>query len=215
MDAASRGRFLLAFGWLAMAGLFWGGLIGFLAWGGMGAMLGGLAGIVVLGVGGGGVVHLLTDRLGGLGRVLYNPSGSSTPREEEYSYARSLVARGEPEEGIRAYEEHVARSPEKPAPYLAIARILEEELARYEDAARWLRRARRSAELTPGQEILVGRRLIEIYRYKLGEPRRAAPELARLAEGFPETREGEWAARELEELRRETDDRDLRDRPPP
>lgn len=201
VDAAFRGRFLQAFGWLAMAGLFWGGLIGGLMGGFPGAVLGGLGGILLLGVGGGGAVTLFTERMGGTARVLYNPSGSSTPRQRDYSYAKSLAARGAYREAIQAYEEALAEEPLNPAPYLAISRILRDDLEEYQQAARWLRRTRREAELDRGQEILVARELVELYRHRVGEPRKAAPELARLAESFPDTREGEWAARELRELK--------------
>lgn len=42
---------------------------------------------------------------------------------------------------------------------------------------------------------------IFLHRYK--EPRKAAPDLAWLAEGFPHTEGGRWAARELSEIKEE------------
>ncbi len=58
------------------------------------------------------------------------------------------------------------------------------------------------APVLPEQERQVGRELVELYRHRLGEPMRVAPELARLAEGFPDTPEGRSAREELAELKR-------------
>jgi len=47
----------------------------------------------------------------------------------------------------------------------------------------------------------VAQELIELYRHKLDEPRRAMPELARIAQLVPGTPQAEAATRELAELR--------------
>lgn len=142
-------------------------------------------------------VVFLTDAAGGAAGVIYNPSGSSVPYEPGHSYPASLAARGEYEDAIVAYELTVAENPGAPEPYLRIARLLRDELERYEDAARWFRRVRTETVLPPAQEILVSRELIELYRTRLDQPLKAAPELARLAEMHGDTPDGEWAAREL------------------
>lgn len=201
VDLPRRARFLHAFGWLALAGLVWGGLVGSLVGGVGGGLLGMFAGILLLGVVGGGILLLITERVGGLARVLYSPSGSSTPRRPDHSYAKSLVARGDYLRATEAYEEALARDPSDPFPYMALSRIFRNELGDFHRAARWLRRARRDADMDRGQRILVAKQLVELYRNDLGEPRKAAPELARLAEIFPDTPDGEWAARELRELK--------------
>lgn len=206
VDSARQARFARAFGWLGVAGLMWGGLVGSLVGGVGGALLGGLAGVVLVGGGGGLVILLVTDRLGGMAGALYNPSGRTTPHRHDHSYAKSLVARGAFEEAIRAYEDSVALDPADPTPYVAVARILRDELGSFEEAARWFRRARLDAQLDPGYELLVGRELVELYRGRLAQPRRAAPELARLAERFEGTPEGEWAESELRSLKEEIAD---------
>lgn len=197
---------------MALPGMFWGGLAGYLVAGSTGlstvaaALLGALGGLVLLGGGGGLVVLLVTDRVGNLAQGLYNPSGRTTPHKYDYSYAKSLAARGAHLEAIQAYEESVARDPADPVPYVAVARILRDELKRFEEAAGWFRRARREANLDRGHELLIARELVEIYRVKLDEPFKAAPELARLAESFADTPEGEWAEGELRDLKREMED---------
>lgn len=147
------------------------------------------------------VARLIVEKAGDLAGTLYHPSGRSTPSRPEYSYAASLAVRGRVEDAIAAYEEACAENPEDPEPRLRIARLLRDELHRYEEAVLWLRRARDVARTDPGQEVLATREIVEIYVSKLGTPVRAAPDLARLAERFPGTPAGEWARRELEAVR--------------
>ena len=200
----TKSRWAHAGGYLAMAGFFWGGLLGFLAGGLPGSVLGALGGILVLGVGVGGLITLVTGKTAELGGgALYNPSGRSTPRKPEYSRAQALAVQARWDEAVLAYHEHVARDPEVPDAYLALARVLIDGKRDYEEAARWLRRARRDARLSRGQDIFVARSLIELYWHRLGEPRRAAPELARLAEKYSDLPEGQRAADDLAEVKRQ------------
>jgi|TARA_B110000263_G_scaffold241181_1_gene245154 hypothetical protein len=61
------------------------------------------------------------------GQVIYAPSGNSTPRKKEYSYAESLGMRGEYEDAVSAYELIILEEDVlDPTPYLRIARIAEE-----------------------------------------------------------------------------------------
>ncbi len=203
VDLAGRARFAQAFGWLAFPGMFFGALIGYAVSGSVGAvLLGGFLGIALMGGVGGGLIFALTDRLGGLAGTLYNPSGRGTPHKREYSYPKSLAARGAHQEAVDAYRAVIAEDPRDPTPYIAIARLLRDEMGEAGEAAGWLRRTRTEAELDRGTAILVTRELVELYRTKLGEPLRAAPELARLAETAPDTPDGRWAAAELAELKR-------------
>lgn len=175
-----------------------------------GAILGGLAGLLAghpfLGaaIGGGLVFVFVSFVVGGSGRAagtLHNPSGRSTPHEREYSAAESLVVRGRYPEAVAAFEAHVAEFPDDPVPYLRLARIHRDHLDDQEAAAGWFKRALRDARPGPGQELLARRELIELYLNRSGEPQRAAPDLARLAEERPDTPEGQWAARELADLK--------------
>lgn len=203
VDLAGRARFMQAFGWLAFPGMFFGAMIGYALSGSVGAVLaGGFLGIVLAGGVGGGLIYFVTDRVGGLAGTLYNPSGRATPHKREYSYAKSLVARGAYEQAVEAYRTAIAEDPRDPVPYISIGRLLRDDLGRPEEAAAWLRRARTEGEPDVGTAILVTRELVELYRTKLGEPLRAAPELARLAEMAPDTPDGRWAAAELAELKR-------------
>ena len=85
-------------------------------------------------------------------------------------------------------------------PLLRLARMLRDDARRYDDAALWMRRVLRTA-LAPALDAQVGRELAELLLYRSDEPRRAAPELARLAHQHRCTPIGEWAAAELTVLK--------------
>jgi tetratricopeptide (TPR) repeat protein len=195
VDAAGRAQKLQAFGWALYGGVPLGVAGGF------------LIGNVFL-----GLVLGPAITIGGKGaKVIYMPSGSSTPRKREYSRAKALEVREDYEGAIRAYEVAILDEPEVAQPYLEIARIFRDELRDHEGAVRWFHRAQREASLSSGEAIRTHRELAEIFLHTRREPRKAAPELARLAEGYPSTLDGEWAARELaqikEEMEKELDDR--------
>lgn len=132
------------------------------------------------------------------GQVIYAPSGNSTPRKKEYSYAESLGMRGEYEDAVSAYELIILEEDAlDPTPYLRIARIYRDKLERFEDSARWFNRALRESTMRVGLTMLTRKELVELYRTKLNLPQRAAPMLARIAEEAAGTPEGEWASGEL------------------
>jgi tetratricopeptide (TPR) repeat protein len=140
--------------------------------------------------------------------ALHMPSGSTTPKKREYSRAKALEIRGEYMEAIKAYEVAIHDDPEIGEPYLLIARLFRDELKELDLAVHWFRRAQRKSTLSTGESIRSHRELAEIFLHIRREPTRAAPELAQLAERFPNTLDGEWAARELavikEAMTRET-----------
>lgn len=146
---------------------------------------------------------LILRGAGRAGSVLYTPSGRTTPRKREYSLAESYVARGEHQAAVDAFEEAVLEDPTDPRPYLRIARIHRDELADPEAAARWFKRALAEADTPAGVALLARKELVELYRVRMGEPRRAAPILARIAEEAADTPDGAWAAAELARIKTE------------
>lgn len=146
------------------------------------------------------VTSVIVGGSGMLAGTIYMPGGGGG-RRREYSLAESLVARGRYEDAVTAFELAVAEHPDDPVPYLRIARVSRDHLDAPERAARWFKRGRDESEMSDGQRRIVTRELIELYR-RVGEPTRAAPELARLAELFPDTREGRWAREELAEVKK-------------
>lgn len=157
----------------------------------------GVGGLVVLSI------FLITVKSGEAAAVLYAPSGRSTPPRKEYSAAESLVARGRYREAVTAFELAVADDARDPTPYLRVARIYRDHLDQLEDGARWFRRALRESDLATGPgAFAVRRELVELFVHRLRTPGRAAPELARMAEEHAGSPEGEWAARELADVKR-------------
>lgn len=143
----------------------------------------------------------ITGRAGALASRLHAPSGRSTPPRKEHSYAESLVARGEHEEAVTAFELAVVEDPADPTPYLRIARIYRDHLDRPDDAVRWFRRALSESSASAGVATLARKELVELYIHRTGQPARAAPELARMAEELTGTADGAWAARTLREVK--------------
>ena len=213
VDAGERAQRLRAWVWSVAAGLPLGGAVGLM----LGNLLIGLlVGPLVIY----GVVAAITAFAGRGASTLYMPSGSTTPRKKEYSRAQALEIRGDFSGAIRAYEAEILDDPDTAEPYLRIARLLRDELKDTEAAVGWFRRVQREARPRAGEALRAHRELAEIFLYALREPRRAAPELARLAETYPHTPDGEWAARELAEIKaemvreREGPLQDPEDRPP-
>ncbi len=202
VDQAARGIRLQAAVWSG-AGFVMGGLLGVfgvrqLGWPLWVAALGPfvMAALVY------GTALFIVNRAGAAVQVLYAPSGRSTPRRSEHSRAEALVQRGEFEDAISLLELAVADDPGEPTPYLRIARIYRDDLGRLEDAERWFRRALREADLPAGLRTLATRELVDLYTIRMSRPEKAAPLLARLAEEAQGSPEGEWAARELREIKR-------------
>lgn len=183
----------------ACAGGFIGLAGGAFKFGLLGGLIGGVLGYAA-------VYFAVQGTSGGAARAMgaiYHPSGASTPYRRQYSEPQALALRGLFQEAIDCYQTYVAEFPDDPEPCIGIARIYRDHLKRYQDAVHWFRRARQAGGLTPGQEILVTREIIELHQGKLNQPRSAIPELARLAERFAGSREGDLARSELEKLRQE------------
>src|SRR5690606_9395533 len=112
----------------------------------------------------------------------------------------ALAVRGLYTEAIALYERYAAEEGAGAEPRLRIARLYRDRLDRPEDAVAWYRRAR-DAAADAGEEYVATLELVETLVKRLGAPRRALPELARLAERQAGTPGGEWAQRELKALR--------------
>lgn len=141
------------------------------------------------------------ELIGAVAGRLYFGSGRSTPYRHQHSMALALVAQGKYLAAIAEFERDIAEDRRTSAPYLHIARIHRDKLGQPEDAIAWFKRARTAGVLGPGEEMMVAREMYEIFTLRLKSPVRAVPELARIAETYPGT-DGDWARKELAELRR-------------
>jgi tetratricopeptide (TPR) repeat protein len=196
VDTAQRVRLFQAAAW-SLAGGAIGAMAGKLA--GVGAIPGFVAGFAIVFL----FALTIAEGVGKLFGTIHNPSGRSTPAVREYSHPESLAIRGRYEDAIDAYQVCCVDYPEDPEPYVRIGRIYRDELRRYDEALTWFKRARTEAKMDRGRELLVSQEIIEIYSRKLGEPRRAIPELARIVDRFPDDPAAAVARREIDRLREE------------
>lgn len=130
------------------------------------------------------------------------PSGQSTPGRAEYSQAKTFAVQGRYAEAVTEYERHIAENPDDPEPCLLLARLHRDELKQLESAIRWFRQAIAVAT-DPGVQCLGVRELTEVCVNRLGEPRRALPDLARLADRNPGSVGSDWARNQLDALKRD------------
>lgn len=145
--------------------------------------------------------HLLVEGAGSAAqRMLAGAAVGGSP--PDYSYADSLVARGHYDGAVAAYREAAERSG-SPEPLLRAARVQRDHLRTYDQAVETLREVRAHPGTGPALEEVVTREIVEVFVARTGEPARALPELARLAERHPGTPGGKWARRRLSELKAE------------
>jgi hypothetical protein len=115
--------------------------------------------------------------------------------------ADTLASRGFHDAALAEYGRLCAAAPHDPEPYLAAARMLRDRAHRPEQALAWFERARAEARLCAGEDVVVTREIIEIREKRLADAAGAARELAGLAARHAGTPVGDWALRDLEELR--------------
>lgn len=202
VDQAARARMVKA-GMGAAPGALFGMIAGLRAWSLSDSFLGPLYPIIGIIVGAAAAfffVILISEAGGKIGSALHLPSGRTTPHKAEHSQAQSLAVRGAYSEAADAYELSILEHPKDPEPYIQLARLHRDRLDDMERAVRWFRKALRDSDLSSGKEILVLREIVDIYTHRLDEPARAGPYLAQIAEKYPETPDGQWAERELDEL---------------
>jgi tetratricopeptide (TPR) repeat protein len=148
------------------------------------------------------VARLVTGGAGWAAGSMHNPSGHSTPYRNDYSQATALVMQGDYRGAVALYREAIAERPLDPEPRIRMARVQRDHLGAYEEASRAFREARASARQGSRLELQVTRELVELVLDKMDDPPRAASELARLIERFPNTPEAGWARNELADIKR-------------
>ena len=198
----------------AVAALFWevgvvGGLI-FVFTSVLGAPM---VPAVTLAIGVGVLYSVGTEYLFGSGadhvaNLLGVGRGWSGAKGSDFSHAEALEVREDFEGAAEIYKEAIWRKKRDPLPYLRLARI-RNRTGLHEEAIDILRRALNVARFSPQGEALAVREIHEISSNRLGDPSRAAPDIARYLERQPEGVNQEWARRELDDIKiriRETHD---------
>jgi tetratricopeptide (TPR) repeat protein len=136
-----------------------------------------------------------------VGDMLTAPSGKTTPPIRQYSLADSFAARGKYEEAVQAYEVAAGENPDDPEPSIRCARVLRDNLKRFDDAAVAYRRALNVSGILPATEVAVLRELIELYTHKLETPEKALPYLSRLSSQHASHPAAAWARAEAQQIR--------------
>jgi tetratricopeptide (TPR) repeat protein len=147
------------------------------------------------------LVRLITEGAGSGAASLYFPGGGTTPGNRQYSLAQSYAARGLYDRAATEYEKNANEYPDDAEPCMRLARLMRDELQRPEEAIRWFKRVTAVPDVPAGTEMMAMREMIEVYTHRLRNPLAAAPHMARLAARHPDTPAGEWAKRELAEMK--------------
>lgn len=133
--------------------------------------------------------------------------GWSGPRASDYSFAQALEKRGDLDRAVEVYKDAIWMNKRNLMPYLKLA-DLRTRTGLHEEAIGVLRKALKVARLTPKTHALAIREIHEIATLGLGNAARAAPDLARYLERQPEGEDGEWARRELADIKESLRDDD-------
>jgi tetratricopeptide (TPR) repeat protein len=161
-------------------------------------VLGFLAGSLLVGFGS----FFVSEVIGNKAKAIYSPSGASTPPNRDYSRAEALAVRGHYDDAIAVYEVAIAELPSDPDPYVRLATLLMEKVGDPERASVWLQRALKEGDLRGKWEIVLVRELTDLYVHRMVTPARAAPLLARVADRYEGTADGDWAREELAHVKR-------------
>jgi len=86
---------------------------------------------------------------------------------------------------------------------LRLARVYRDHLNDHERSISWFRNAANRTGCDAPTEIGALRELIEVYTHRMREPARALPDLARLASKHGGTTSGEWARKQIADIKKE------------
>lgn len=132
------------------------------------------------------------------------PSGSSTPSPDDYSFIKSLLARGRVDEALNELSARLIQHPSDPALALFAADVHAREAHDPAAAERLYLRAREMPAVTSAQDYAATNRLIDLYLGPLDNSMRATQELERMRDRHAGTTAAAGAEKLLRELRRDT-----------
>jgi hypothetical protein len=171
------------------------------AWG---AVVGALAAVVAFVVAEVLVAVLVLTMMEGGARAMMSvvaPSGSSTPSPDDYSFEKSLLARGRVDEALREIEVRLALRPDDPALCLFAADVHAREARDPAAAERLYLHARDVSTATRAHDYAATNRLIDLYLGPLDNPARATQELERMRDRHAGTTAAAGAEKLLQQLR--------------
>jgi len=132
----------------------------------------------------GAMVMLFVGAVGaGWKRVMMG--GSTTPYREQFSYQQSLVMRGRLDEALESFEAVISEQPHAVDARIKAAELYANEKRNYQRALELFRDAQRLPSVTPGEDVYVTNRIVDLLTGPLDAPGRALVELRRLIERRP------------------------------
>lgn len=209
VDMAARPDFrdpalLRALGWsLPLSGLI-GGLVMYWmsGWGVLAAVTAGLVAFAVtLAFCAGAAMTLAGGSARGLTSFLM-PSGGGSPSIEDWSYEKSLLARGQVDTAVSALEVRLANQPGDAALCIFLADVYARSARDAAKAERLFLRARETPGAAKAQDYHATTRLVDLYLGPLDDPARAAAELERMRRLHPGTQGAAHADTALKRLAR-------------
>jgi tetratricopeptide (TPR) repeat protein len=113
--------------------------------------------------------------------------GSSTPYAEQYSYQQALVMLGRLDQALESFEAVIKEKPNAVDARIRAAELYAREKGDNARAAALFREAQQIATISPGEDIYVSNRLVDLLAGPLQQSGRALVELRRLIERHPGT----------------------------
>jgi len=192
-----------AAGWSLLVSVLCGGLVIYwtLGWGVGWAMLAGvLAFVLTLVVVAGTALALASGSAQGLTSFVA-PSGGSSPLPADWSYEKSLLARGQVDDAVSLLEVRLANHADDAALCLFLADVYARSVGDAAKAERLFRRARETPGAAKAHDYQATTRLIDLYLGPLDDPARGAEELERMRRLHPGTQGALHADTALQRLR--------------
>jgi hypothetical protein len=127
--------------------------------------------------------------------------GGSTPSVPQYSYEQSLIMQGKVAESLASFEIIIAAEPAAVRPRIVAADLYLREAKNAARSAELLHEAQLIRPLSPGDDIYIANRLVDLYVGPLGAPHKALRELRRIIDRYDGTDAASHARTALAELK--------------
>ena len=130
-------------------------------------------------------------------------SGASTPYTDQFSYQQALVMQGKVDEALESFEAIISERPSSVDARIRAAELYASKKGNARRAADLFRDAQGVPSISPGEDLYVTHRLVDLYTGPLSTPSRALIELRRLIDRYPDSPAGARAREALTRLKKE------------
>ena len=130
-------------------------------------------------------------------------SGASTPYTEQFSFQQALVMKGKVDEALASFETIISERPANVDVRVRAAELYISKKRDFRRGADLLRQAQGIPSISPGEDVYVTNRLVDLFTGPLATPGRALVELRRLMHRYPDTPAASQAKAALSKLKRD------------